>query len=300
MKSLRYSSLLLLIPLLACNMDKKEVIIHGHRGCRGLWPENTLMAFQEALKLGITTIELDVVITKDGHILVSHDPFMQHEVCSMPDSSAISEEDEMALNIFQMTSEEAQQYWVGLNKHPRFPNQQLFGTHKPTLAETVRSMNLYAHNTLVLDNPITWNIEIKSRPEWDTIYHPEPKEYVTQFLRHFNSLNNPNEYIIQSFDPRILEELHKQAPDLRLVYLSDDEKMSAEEKLKELSFTPYGYSPNFTLVNDEVIEHCNNNNIELIVWTVNEETDLKRMIDLGITQIITDYPDRALALLRKK
>jgi glycerophosphoryl diester phosphodiesterase len=276
------------------NMTKHSVQIHGHRGCRGMWPENTLKSFEIAVELGLSAIELDVVLTANGDVLVSHDPFMHHEICSHPDGRLVNEEEEKDLNIFRMTTQEAQTYWCGMNPHPRFPEQSLFKSHKPTLGEAVLHVNslLRSNNRPVGD--MLWNIEIKSQPSWDSVYHPGPGVYADLFLLQFNALKIDTHCVIQSFDPRILEKLHQRAPHLRLVLLNEDSKISVEDKLNELTFIPFGYSPNYALITEETVTYCKSRNIELIAWTVNEPDDLVKMRLLGVNHIITDYPERAI------
>jgi glycerophosphoryl diester phosphodiesterase len=294
---------LLLVPLfLQCNtsMEYSSFSIHGHRGCRGMWPENSLKAFETAVELGLEAIELDVVLTGDGDILVSHDPFMHHEICSHPDSSDVAPEEEMSLNIFRISTTQAQTYWCGMRPHPRFPEQKQFACHKPTLIEAEHYVNELLTRKNKSSSDILWNIEIKSQPEWDTLYHPAPIDYVSMFLHQFTNLGIDDHCVIQSFDPRILEQLHIQAPNLRLVLLNEDSSKTAELKLRELSFKPFGYSPNFTLIDESVVTYCTANKIELIAWTVNEKKDLEKMQMLGVKHIITDYPELALKILRKK
>src|SRR5205085_9174232 len=107
----------------------------GHRGCRGLMPENTIPAMLKALDLGVTTLELDIVFTKDSVAILSHEPFFNHEITTKPDGSFIEEKEERNYNIFKMSFAETQQYDVGLNTHPRFPQQQKIAAHKPSLAQ---------------------------------------------------------------------------------------------------------------------------------------------------------------------
>ena len=96
----------------------------GHRGCRGLMPENTIPAFLKAIELHVTTLEIDVVITKDKQVIISHEPFFNHEITTKPDGSFIDEKDEQTYNIYKMTFAETKRYDVGLKPHPRFSQQQ--------------------------------------------------------------------------------------------------------------------------------------------------------------------------------
>ena len=96
----------------------------GHRGCRGLMPENTIPAMLHALELNVTTLELDVVITKDKQVVLSHEPFFNHEITTKPDGALVAEAEEKSLNIYQMTFEEVKRFDVGTRPHPRFPLQK--------------------------------------------------------------------------------------------------------------------------------------------------------------------------------
>ncbi len=276
-----------------------DVKIHGHRGWRGSYPENTIIGFIEATRLGVDALELDVVIDANNQIIVSHDPFMQHEICVKPNGNPISEGEETLLNIYRMQNAERLLYSNPPPVHPRFPNQKRITSGvKPTLNEVVSAVNAFCDSTKK-EIPL-WNIEIKSQPDWDDVFHPRPAEYVGYVLTQLHQLHIADHCVVQSFDARILQEIHRQSPDINLVYLSDDPDLSPEEKLSTLGFKPYGYSPNFNLVNKETFDYCKKNDIELIVWTVNEESDMQSMLDLGVHHIITDYPDRLMKLLGRK
>jgi glycerophosphoryl diester phosphodiesterase len=270
----------------------KEVNIQGHRGCRGLFPENTIEAFEYAMKLGVSTLEMDIVLTSEGIPVVSHDPYMHHRVCRTPQNTPIAKEEEKDHNIFKMTLDECQSYICGSDQHPKFPYQHTTASRKPALSEVVE---LILNNT----NPIDLNIEIKSRPSWDLEFHPSPAEYVRNFLKHFDSAEIKGQVTVQSFDARVMEELHLQNPDLKLVYLSEERLMSAEKKLDELSFKPFAFGPNYHSVNGKMVRWCRENGVHLSVWTVNREKTVRKLIELGVTDIITDYPDMALKVLNE-
>ncbi len=279
--------------------DHHDVIIHGHRGWRGSYPENSITGFIEATRLGVDALELDIVIDANHQIIVSHDPFMQHEICVKPDGSAITAEEEILLNIYRMQDAERLLYSNPPPVHPRFPDQKrVTSAVKPTLNEVVHAVTAFC-DSIKRDIPL-WNIEIKSQPDWDDIFHPQPREYVAYFLAQLRQLQLEDHCVVQSFDARILNEMHQQSPDVKLVYLSDAPEVSPEEKLSALGFKPFGYSPNFKLVTKETFDYCKKNDIELIVWTVNEESDMQAMIDLGVKHIITDYPERLMKLLKRK
>ncbi len=134
----------LFLPLISCNTMHKTNLQNfqnfdwqGHRGCRGLMPENTIPAMLKALDLGVTTLEMDAVITKDSVVVLSHEPFFNHEITTRPDGTFTTEQEEKTLNIFSMASAEVQHFDVGLKPHPRFPLQQKMPAVKPRLADVI-------------------------------------------------------------------------------------------------------------------------------------------------------------------
>ncbi len=275
--------------------EKDQIKIHGHRGWRGRYPENTIYALSAATKLGVDALEIDVVMMKNGEILVSHDPYMHREICSRPDGMEINSSEEFLFNIYEMTPDAVKTFPCGAFPHPRFPKQkQIPGLYKPMLGEAVKAIRELSW-LLGRKEPL-WNIEIKSQPDWDFVFQPEPVEYVQQFLAEFELLNLSDNCIIQSFDDRILRELHTRAPHLKLVYLRYPHSQDPKTEIDLLGFVPFGYSPHFEIVNIETVEYCRLHNIELITWTVNETADLQRMMKLGVRHIITDYPDVALEM----
>ncbi|MDZ7755284.1 glycerophosphodiester phosphodiesterase family protein [Rhodohalobacter sp.] len=113
-------------------MEKSDTFdLQGHRGARGLMPENTIPAFLKAVELGVDTVEFDVVVTADGKILVSHEPWFNHLFSTKADGSPVTEEEERSFNIFEMTYEETQQFDVGKRGNPNFPNQEPMEVTKP-------------------------------------------------------------------------------------------------------------------------------------------------------------------------
>jgi len=274
-----------------------EIIIHGHRGCRGVLPENTIPAFLRALEDGADIIEMDVVCTSDNRILVSHDPFMHHEICAHPDDTPITEQEEFDLNVFRMALNETQRYPCGIFPHQRFPEQDTLRSFKPSLAEVAQAVKSYCadHNRSLPG----LNIEIKSRPEWDGNFHPDPADYTTVFLRELNAVQNGFPLTVQSFDVRILRELRNKADHIRLIYLTEAAGVQPQAALGHLGFQPYGYSPHFNLIDEKVVKFCESTQLVLCAWTVNEEEDIRRMIHLGVRQIISDFPKR-VATIRKE
>jgi glycerophosphoryl diester phosphodiesterase len=274
-----------------CDLSS-PIRIHGHRGSRGVFPENTLESFVFAIKAGAEAIELDVVISGDGQLVVSHDPFMHHEICTHPDGTRITPEEEKDLNIFKMNSSEVKSFPCGTFPHFRFPEQNVLKSHKPTVEELCQFVRGFcAQNNF--KTPL-FNIEIKSSPEWDGVFHPYPAEYARSFYAQFSAMNFGENAWIQSFDGRILNELHTLDSSLQLIYLSDDSEKSMDEKLAELNFLPFGYSPSWRILDDEVVSVCHSRQLELLAWTVNEKDRAQNLMRMGVKNIITDYPHLAV------
>ncbi len=264
--------------------------LQGHRGCRGLMPENTLPAMIYALGLGVVTLEMDAVITKDKEVILSHEPFFNHEITTKADGSFINEKEEKNYNIYKMTFAETQQFDVGLKPHPRFPQQQKIAVHKPRLADTFDSVKKYMA-TAQRPYPF-FNIETKSMPATDNLFHPAPAEFVELLMKVIKEKEMEQYVIIQSFDFRTLQYLHQHYPALQTAMLIEDyDKRTVEEQITALGFTPAIYSPAFILVNEELVKKCRQQNIKVIPWTVNDKSTIEKLKKMGVDGIITDYPN---------
>ncbi len=262
----------------------------GHRGARGLLPENTLPAFAHALTYpAIKTLELDLAVTKDQQLVVSHEPWMAALICSHPDGSPVTEEEEKSLIIHQMTLAELQAYDCGQRGNANFPEQQARSVRKPTLAAMVEMAEQIAQD---LKRPLPfYNIEIKSLPEWDEVYTPLPEAFAHLLLQELARLGIAERTTIQSFDVRSLQAVRQQAPAQTLAYLIENER-TLEQNLDTLGFLPEIYSPDYLLCTPELTQRLHQQNIQLIPWTVNDPQEMQRLIDMGVDGIITDYPNR--------
>ncbi|HEY4149349.1 MAG TPA: glycerophosphodiester phosphodiesterase [Chitinophagaceae bacterium] len=262
----------------------------GHRGARGLMPENTIPAMLKGMDMGVTTLEMDAVITKDRKVILSHEPFFNHEITTKPDGSFIPEKDEKEYNIYHMTFDETQQYDVGLKSHPRFPDQQRLAATKPLLSEVIANADAYAalkHIPLPF-----YNIETKSQAATDGLYHPAPQEFVDLLMGVVKGRNVEGRVIIQSFDPRTLQIVHRQYPSVKTALLIEDfDKRTLQQQLKELGFTPTIYSPAYSLVTPALLAWCHHKKMKVIPWTVDDKKEIQRLKELGVDGIITDYPN---------
>lgn len=279
--------------------------VQGHRGARGLQPENTILAFTTALGFGVTTVELDLAITKDGQIVVSHEPWMAAEFCLKPDGSAFPPKEELGYNIFEMNYAEVKQWDCGSKPHPRFPEQEKSIAYKPLLSDVIVAVENHIKSYTKYE--VDYNIEIKSEPEGDNKFHPIPSVFSDMVYQLIDQYLPLDRVVIQSFDFRVLKYWHEKYPEIRLAALVENQK-SIDDNLAELGFIPSVYSPDFKLLTNERVKYLHTKNFSLtpkqkenklksklrvIPWTVNEEKDMLVMKGMGVDGLITDYPNRA-------
>lgn len=269
---------------------KERFDTQAHRGGRGLMPENTVDAMMHGLAFGVQTLELDVVITKDKKVILSHEPFFNTEITTKPDGSLVKPEEEKDLNIYKMDYADVVKYDVGLKPHPRFPKQEKKAEVKPLLSEVFDAVKNYMKEA---KRPYPFfNIETKSQPASDNIYHPAPAEFVDLLMEVIKTYNLEKQVIIQSFDFRTLQYLHKKHPHIKTAMLVEaDDNRSFRKQLDDLGFTPTIHSPAYELVTDNLITECHAQNIKIIPWTVNDKATFDKLKNMGVDGIITDYPD---------
>ena len=272
--------------------------IEAHRGGRGLMPENTIPAFLKAVKMGVNTLEMDVVMTKDSLLVLSHDPYINAEICSKPDGTPVTEADEKKLTIFNMTYAEVKKYDCGSRGNSRFPEQIKMSLHKPLLSEVIDAVEKY-----IKDNnlpPVHYNIETKSTVKGDNVMNPEPEAFVKLLYNVIKSKGVLDKCILQSFDMRTLEEMHKIDATVPTALLVEKATDDLETNLKNLHFNPTIYSPNYLLVTKKMIDKCHALGIKVLPWTVNDISKMVALKNDGVDGIISDYPDRAIKALRPK
>jgi glycerophosphoryl diester phosphodiesterase len=276
-----------------------QMDIQGHRGCRGLMPENTIPAMLHAIDLGVQTLEFDVVITGDREVLVSHEPWMSHKICLDKDGKALRRQDELSYhNIYNMSLFEAQKYDCGSTVNPDFPEQKNIKLSKPEFYELIQTCEEYVRSKR--GKPIYYNIEIKSTAEGEGIFHPEVDEFCQIVVFALEGVLPWERVTIQSFDTRALKYIHKKYPAIRLAYLLESWNVSLlEDEITALGFTPQILSPYFRILDESIVKKAHELNMKVIPWTINTAEDMESMADMGVDGIITDYPDRALELFDK-
>jgi glycerophosphoryl diester phosphodiesterase len=264
--------------------------VQGHRGARGLRPENTIPAFLLALDSGVTTVEMDVVITKDKQVVVSHEPYMSASICMNASGDNFPEKEEKKYNIYQMTYDEVRAFDCGSKGNDKFPQQEKIAVSKPLLSDVIIAVENHIKNYSTYE--VDYNIEIKATSEGDQKFHPTVEEYCELVYELVDEYLPMERVVFQSFDFRVLKYLHEKYPDVRLAALVENLK-SIDTNLKELGFKPSIYSPYYKLINKEKILYLHKMKIRVIPWTVNETADMLALKGMGVDGFITDYPDRA-------
>ncbi len=258
--------------------------IHGHRGCRGYYPENTIEGFKLALELGATAVELDIVVSKDNELIVSHEPYMNHLFCQDIDGNQVSEEKGKEINLYNLTLSEIQQFNCGARIDNKYPEQIKVKATKPSLEEVVTA--LPDHTFL--------NIEVKSERQWYDTYQPETEEYARLVADFIAKHHLYSRCLVQSFDPQFLNDFYKQVGEKVTIGLLVECVLDPEKQLKLIDFKPTYFNPDYTLLKKEHLEFLKSKGIKTLVWTVNEPKDIALMLAIGVDGIISDYPDRVV------
>jgi glycerophosphoryl diester phosphodiesterase len=261
----------------------------GHRGCRGLLPENTIPGFLKTLEFpAIKTLELDLAVSKDRQLIVSHEPWMSESICSKPDGSPVVKAEAMGLKIMEMTYEEIKLYDCGSRGNARFPEQQAMKTYKPSLADVVNEVKKYCFMR-ALPMP-RFNIEIKSMPEGDGIYTPPVDDFAKLVLDELERLQIKDKACVQSFDVRALQSVKKLDDKVTLALLVENVD-GFEKNLERLGFKPDVYSCYYVLLRKKTVKKLQDQGIKVIPWTVNKTKAMKKLLKWGVDGMITDYPN---------
>jgi glycerophosphoryl diester phosphodiesterase len=285
--------LLLAIVLTGLHTEAQTFDKQGDRGARGLMPENTIAGMLRALDLGVTTLGMNVVISKDNQVVLSHEPYFNNEISLTPSGKPITLKDQKNYNMYKMDYAEIRKFDVGSKVHKRFPGQQKFKAYKPLLSEVIDSVEAYV-KLHKLPKP-NYGIEIKTIRKGDLEFHPEPAEFSQLVINVVEAKKISKRTIIQAFDIRSLQYVHEKYPKMKTA-LMIDEKEDFENNIKDLGFSPTVYSPYAVLIGKGLVDRCHAAGIRIIPWTVNSLKDMDYMVGLGVDGIITDFPNLFMRL----
>ena len=286
--------------------------IYGHRGARGVLPENTLESFKYLFENNIRAYETDILISKDNIPVITHDFKLDPSYTKDVNGNWIEDEN---IKIIDLTYEEILKYDVGtLNKLSRygrkFINQKSLDNQKiPKLSDLLKLSSDNEFDDLLI------NLEIKSTPIEEGLT-PSPEEMVKIVIDEVGRSNLSDKIIYSSFDWRVLREIKERDPKIPRAHLTSGAKGKIYDKSPWLDFTPLhsevdlpklikalggsAWHPNYKDVNKEIIEISRNEGLPVNVWTVNKEQDMLRMIDYGVDGIMTDYPLKLMELCDKE
>jgi glycerophosphoryl diester phosphodiesterase len=272
--------------------------IQGHRGARGLAPENSLPAFKKALDLGIEVLELDVIISKDGKVLVSHEASFNPLFTTDPQGKPVTKAE--TYNLYQMNYSDIKAFDVGSRKNPLFPQQKPEKCYKPQLSEVLDFCNKYCKEKK--QKAPRFNIELKSLEEDYGKSQPKPEVFIDKVLKVLKQHAHASQICLQSFDFNVLNLLGQQRKSkykyLISVLIEPDDNNDLSFNLGRLSFLPDIWSPNYKVLNGLLVQEIHQKGIKVIPWTVNTKEDMLKIRAFGCDGLISDYPDRALELFK--
>ena len=279
----------------------------GHRGARGLMPENTMEGFAFTLNMGIRALEFDVLISKDNVPVITHDNYLSESLTRDDKGRWLIKK---GPKIRELTIAELKQFDVGgvnatSSYGKSFPAQEfLSGIQIPTLSELLDLACLPKYKSLYL------LLEIKSEPS------VSKADFVRQIVSEIREKKLESRTVLHSFDWDLLKECQKVAPEIACSFLSElpgnnDEPFDEHFEDHTPDFSSFDVSipkaianlngqmwcPNFKDVTEELVQEAHDLGLVVCTWTVNEIKDLENMVDAGVDGIITDYPDRAQRVL---
>lgn len=275
----------LLITVFCINSAHSFVWV-GHRGARGLYPENTTQGMREALKYPeIKTLELDIVISKDGEVVVSHEPWMNPDICLNPQGAPVKAK---ADNFYKMTYAQIAAFDCGSKYYPDYPRQVKVVEHKPRLIDLLREVEF---ESLALGKRPAYFIEIKSKKSTEKDgFQPSVPVFMDKVIAVLEQVLTDEQIYIISLDWRTLQYAHKKRPHWKTVALGTI-PLSAAGVVHRLGFTPTVYAPFYAIFPKLAMKAFKKRGIKIIPWTVNEARDMQKLVDKDVDGIITDYPD---------
>jgi glycerophosphoryl diester phosphodiesterase len=258
----------------------KRILVEGHRGARARLPENTIPAFEYAIRVGADVLELDLAVTKDNVLVVSHDPALEPPVCTGPRPKAV---------IRELTLEQVRQWDCGAQQNPNFRNQRpVPGTRIPTLDEVF---------SLAGQGTFEFNVEMKSFPDKPE-YTPSPEIFAEMVLRQIRKHHLEKRVVVQSFDFRTLRAMRAQAPEIRLAALTENDPRDFATIAKEAEANII--SPHYRLVTPEKTAAAHKAGLQVVPWTANTPQEWERLARAGVDAIITDDPEALIGWLKQR
>ncbi len=261
----------------------------AHRGGRGLYPENTITAMLQTMKIdGITTLEMDTHITKDGKVVVTHDDYLSPAFMLTPDGKEIPATDAKKYPVFGMDYNDLKAFDLGSKYFDSFPKQQKSKQYIPLLATLIDSVQ--AEIKKAKHKQFFYNIETKCSEKGDGITNPEPEVFVKLLMDVIEKKKITPFVVIQSFDKRTIQIINKKYPKVKTSFLVANKK-SYEENIADLGYKPFILSPVWQMVTEELVNKAHADGVKVIPWTANNAEEIRKLRALKVDGIISDYPD---------
>lgn len=298
MKKYTFLIILSLITIFGCKstqQQKNRVVnfpvfsAEAHRGGRGLMPENTIIAMQHAMTMdNITTLEMDTHVTKDNQVVVTHDDYLSPAFTLTPDGNEIPKADAKKYPVYQMNYDLLKNFDVGTKVNTGFPQQKKIKTYIPLLADLIDAVQ--KDIKLKGKKQLFYNIETKCEVAGDNVVNPTPEIFVKLLMDVIERKKITPFVVIQSFDKRTIQIINQKYPGVKTSFLISNKK-SYEENIADLGYKPFIYSPEWKLVNENLIKKAHADGVKVIPWTVNTKKDIDYLRSLNVDGIISDYPD---------
>ncbi len=279
--------------------------VQGHRGARGLLPENSLSAFAAARKLGVSTLELDTNVTADDVLVITHDPRLNPSIARDASGRWVSDPTPSvrSLSFDQLSSYDVGRLQPGTEYAARFPTQRpVDGTRIPSLAALFDQVQASG------DTSVRFNIETKLEPDAPEL-SPSPAQFADLLITEIRSHHLEERTTIQSFDWRTLAEVQRRAPEIPTVALTEADRATLDGPWTNgLRLAEFGgsvprlvhasgasiWSPDVSTLTTNEVDVAHRLGLKVIPWTVNEPAEIRRVIDMGVDGAISDYPGRAI------
>lgn len=243
----------------------------GHRGARGLFPENTVPAFLGALEAGVDGLELDVHVAGDGAVVVCHDPRVDAE--------------ETRVAVSSLSAGQLSRLDVGTRPDPSFPDRRPMAVGIPTLDDVFQAVSSSGERP-------EWFVEVKSTLDGEGSLHPGPGAFAGATARVIDRHGLAGQTTIMSFDPRILVALRNREPRISLMLLVEEgSPMSLEAHVDRLGFVPDGIGPHWSLVTPAAVSRAHAAGMRVLPWTVNDREQALKLVSMGVDGLTTDRPD---------
>jgi glycerophosphoryl diester phosphodiesterase len=270
-------------PILKNTKKNNSFDFEAHRGGRGDMPENTIASMMYAVSIkNIKTLEMDLSISKDKQVVLSHDPLFNHLISTKPNGQEVKPNEQIYL--FQLNYDSIIKYDVGIKPHKDFPSQKKIPAVKPLFADVIDMVEKQSKRKM------WYNVEIKSNVKNEGVATPAPEEFVALVTNIILKKGIKDRVIIQSFDERPLRILHQQDSTWQLSYLVDKGSSDVDKNVENLGFVPAIYSPGYANVSKNMVDACHAKKMKIIPWTPNTVAAIQSLYSMGVDGIISDYP----------